>query len=91
MTARMGGVRPFEPPPAARHSLQGHYAGFASRSAAFMVDLFVLTGIFILVLAAINFTASVLTGKSIHSNHGNTWVVVAYAMWAFIYFAHFWP
>ena len=90
MTARTGKVRPFEPPPAARESLQGHYAGFASRFAAFVLDLVVLTGIFILVLAAINFTASVLTGESIHFNHDNTWVVVAYAVWAFIYFAHFW-
>ena len=90
MTARTGEVRPFEPPPAARESLQGHYAGFASRFAAFAVDLVVLTGIFILVLAAINFAASVLTGNSVHFNHGNTWVVVAYAVWAFIYFAHFW-
>jgi uncharacterized RDD family membrane protein YckC len=90
MTARAGGVRPFEPPPAARESLQGHYAGFASRFAAFVVDLVVLTGIFVLVLAAISFMASVLTGKSIHFNQGNVWVVVAYAVWAFIYFAHFW-
>jgi len=90
MTARTGKVRPFEPPPAARESLQGHYAGFASRFAAFVLDLVVLTGIFILVLAAINFAASVLAGKSIHVTHGDTWVVVAYAVWAFIYFAHFW-
>jgi len=90
MTARAGGVRPVEPPPAARESLQGHYAGFASRFAAFVVDLVVLTGIFVLVLAAINFMASVLTGKGIHFNRGNAWVVVAYAVWAFIYFAHFW-
>ena len=39
MTAPEGGVRPFEPPPAARESLQGHYAGFASRFAAFVMDL----------------------------------------------------
>ena len=90
MTARTGQVRPFEPPPAARESLQGHYAGFASRFAAFVVDLVVLSGIFVLVLAAINFMASVLTGESIHFNRANTWVVVAYAVWAFIYFAHFW-
>ena len=90
MTARTGEVRASEPPRAARESLQGHYAGFGSRFAAFMVDLVVLTGIFLLVLAAINFAASVLTGKNIHFNHGNTWVVVAYAVWAFIYFAHFW-
>ena len=38
MTARTGEVGHFEPPPAARESLQGHYAGFASRFAAFAVD-----------------------------------------------------
>jgi uncharacterized RDD family membrane protein YckC len=90
MTAHTGQVRPFEPPPAARESLQGHYAGFASRFAAFVMDVVVLTGIFILILAAINFTASLLTGKSVHFNHGNIWVVVGYLVWAFIYFAHFW-
>ena len=90
MTARTGMVRPFEPPPAARESLQGHYAGFASRFAAFVMDLVVLTGIFILVLAAINFAASVITGKDIAFNRGNLWVVIAYLVWGFIYFAHFW-
>jgi len=90
MTARMREVTTYEPPPAARESLQGHYAGFASRFAAFVVDLVVLTGIFILVLAAINFTASVLTDRSIHFNRSDTLVVVAYAVWALIYFAHFW-
>jgi uncharacterized RDD family membrane protein YckC len=90
MTARGGGSRPSEPPAVARESLQGHYAGFASRFAAFVVDLVVLTGIFVLVLAAINFMASVLAGKSLEFNRNNAWVVVAYAVWAFIYFAHFW-
>ena len=90
MTVRTGEVRPFEPPPAARESLQGRYAGFASRFAAFAVDVVVLTAIFLLVLAAINFAASVLTGNNVHFNRGNTWVVVAYVVWAFIYFAHFW-
>jgi len=90
MTARTGEVGHFEPPPAARESLQGHYAGFASRFAAFAVDLVVLTGIFILALATINFTANVLVGKDVHFNRGNVWVIVAYAVWAFIYFAHFW-
>jgi uncharacterized RDD family membrane protein YckC len=90
MTARTGEARPFEPPPAARESLQGRYAGFASRFAAFAVDLVVLTTIFLLVLAAINFSASVLTGTSVHFNRGDTWVIIAYVLWAFVYFAHFW-
>ena len=77
-------------PAAARESLQGHYAGFASRFGSFVVDLVVLTGIFMLVLAAINFAASVVTGKDIAFNRGNLWVVIAYLVWGFIYFAHFW-
>jgi len=89
MTARTGGSMP-APPAAARVSLQGHYAGFASRFAAFVVDLVVLTGIFMLVLAAINFATSIVTGKDIAFNRGSLWVVIAYLVWGFIYFAHFW-
>ena len=62
MTADTGQGAPVKPPAAARESFQGHYAGFASRLAAFVADLVVLTGIFMLVLAAINFAASILTG-----------------------------
>jgi uncharacterized RDD family membrane protein YckC len=90
MTARADEPMPLQPPAAAQESLQGHYAGFASRFASFVVDLVVLTGIFELVLAAINFTASVVTGKEIAFNRGNLWVVIAYLVWGFIYFAHFW-
>jgi uncharacterized RDD family membrane protein YckC len=90
MTTRAGDTTPFKPPAAARDSFQGHYAGFASRFAAFVVDVVVLTGIFMLALAAINFAASILTGKNIDFTRGDTWVVIAYFAWAFIYFAHFW-
>jgi uncharacterized RDD family membrane protein YckC len=89
MTAPAGPA-PARPPIAARESLQGHYAGLASRFLAFAVDLVVLTGIFMLVVAAINFAASILTGKNIEFSRADTWVVVAYLVWGFIYFAHFW-
>ena len=90
MTAGAGEARPVKPPAAARESFQGRYAGIASRFAAFVADIVVLTGIFMLVLAAINFAASILTGKSIDFNRSDTWVVIAYLAWGFIYFAHFW-
>src|SRR5215831_393913 len=90
MTARAGEGMPFKPPAAARDSFQGRYAGFASRFAAFAADVVVLTGIFMLVLAATNFAASIVTGKSIDFNRSDTWVVIAYLAWGFIYFAHFW-
>jgi uncharacterized RDD family membrane protein YckC len=90
MTARTGETRPFKPPAAARESLQGRYAGFASRFAAFVVDVVVLTALFSLLMAVVNFASNVLTGKTINLNRDETWVVVGYAVWAFIYFAHFW-
>ena len=90
MTAGGGQATPARPPAAARESFQGRYAGLASRFAAFVADMVVLTGIFMLILAAINFAASILTGKSIDFNRSDTWVVIAYLAWGFIYFAHFW-
>jgi uncharacterized RDD family membrane protein YckC len=90
MTAGAGKARPFKPPATARDSFQGHYAGFASRLAAFVTHVVVLTGIFMLGLAAINFAASILTGNSIDFNRSDTWVIIAYLAWGFIYFAYFW-
>src|ERR1017187_1859364 len=89
MTARAGEATPAEPP-VIRESLQGKYAGFASRFAAFAVDVGVSLGVFMLALAAISFAARVLTGTDIAWNRGDIWVVIAYAVWAFIYFAHSW-
>ena len=90
MTAHAGGAPPVKPPAAAREGFQGHYAGFASRFAAFVADVVVLTGIFMLGLAAFNFAASILTGKSIDFNRSDTWVVIGYLAWVFNYFALFW-
>lgn len=99
MTAHAGDTTPpTSPPPrapsrtaiVAQESLQGHYAGFASRFAAFVVDVALITGIFMLALAAINFAASIVTGNDVAFSRGYVWVVVAYAVWAFIYFAHSW-
>ena len=89
MTARTGRTTP-TPPPAAQENLQGHYAGFASRFLAFAVDVAVLTAVFVLILAAVNFVASIVTGKSTNFTRHDTWVIVAYVVWALIYFAHWW-
>jgi uncharacterized RDD family membrane protein YckC len=70
--------------------LLGKCSGFASRFAAFAVDVGVSLGVFLLALAAISFTARVLTGKDITWNKGDIWVVLAYAVWAFAYFAYSW-
>jgi uncharacterized RDD family membrane protein YckC len=90
MTARAGDAPPSGPPVIIGESLQGKYAGFASRFAAFAADVGVSVGVFMLVLAAISFAARVLTGEDIAWNRGDTWVVIAYAVWAFVYFAYSW-
>ena len=90
MTARAGDAPPAGPPVIARESLQGKYAGFASRFTAFAVDVGVSLGVFLLALAAISFAALVLTGNSITWHKGDLWVIIAYAVWAFVYFAHSW-
>ena len=56
MTARAGNAAP-SGPPVIQESLQGKYAGFASRFTAFAVDVGVSLGAFLLVLAAITFAA----------------------------------
>jgi len=90
MTARPESASPSEPPAVIRESLQGKYAGFASRFVAFAADVAVSLGVFMLVLAAISFAARVLTGKDITWHRGDTWIVIAYAVWAFVYFAYCW-
>lgn len=90
MTARADDASPARPPVVARESLQGKYAGFASRFTAFAVDVGVSVGVFMLALAAISFAARVLTGTDIAWNKGDIWVIIAYAVWAFYYFAHSW-
>jgi uncharacterized RDD family membrane protein YckC len=77
-------------PAAAQESLQGRYAGFASRFAAFVVDAAASTVVFMLALAAISFAVSVVTGTSVNWNRDDTWAGIAYAAWLFTYFAYSW-
>jgi uncharacterized RDD family membrane protein YckC len=90
MTAQVGGAAPGSLPAVARVSLQGRYAGFASRFVAFVVDQGVITGVFALALATISFVASVLTGDPIHWNRSDLLVSLAFVGWEFLYFAYSW-
>jgi uncharacterized RDD family membrane protein YckC len=90
MTARTDDAIPSKPPAVARESYQGRYAGFASRFMSFVVDIIVITAIFLIVLAAIWFSAKILTGTSINFSRGDVWVLIGYVIWAFIYFARSW-
>jgi hypothetical protein len=59
-----------------------------SRFIAFAVDCVLSIGVFELVLAAVSFAASVLTGTSIHWNRGDQWVALTFFAWEFSYFAY---
>jgi uncharacterized RDD family membrane protein YckC len=90
MTVPAGDATPSGAPAATQVSLQGHYAGFASRFAAYLVDAGAATGLFALALATISFAAQVLTGSSISWNKSDFWLSLAYVVWLFIYFAYSW-
>jgi uncharacterized RDD family membrane protein YckC len=70
--------------------LRGHYSGFVSRFVGYVVDLGVSTGIFLLVLAAASFAASLVTGHSVNWSRGNIGVAIALAVWEFVYYAYSW-
>jgi uncharacterized RDD family membrane protein YckC len=78
------------PPPAARVSLQGHYAGFASRFAAYVVDAAVTTGVFMLGLAALSYAATVVTGQSVTWHKGGLAAGIIFLAWEFVYYAYCW-
>ena len=90
MTARASDSVSFGAPAATQVSLQGHYAGFASRFTAYVVDAGVSTGVFMLALAALSFAVSVVTGTSVNWNRSDAWVGLAYLVWLFVYFAYSW-
>lgn len=73
-------------PPAQRP----HFGGAVSRFVAYVLDLGVSTGVFMLALAAISFAASVLTGHSISWNRNDLPVAIIYVVWEFVYFAYSW-
>jgi len=89
MTAQVGGA-PGSTPAVAQMSLQGRYSGFASLFISFVLDEAVIAGVFMLALASVSFVASVVTGKPIHWDRSDIWVVLAFVAWQFLYFAYSW-
>jgi len=74
----------------AQQDLRADHAGFASRFIAFVSDCAVSIAVFLLILGAASFAASVLTGGSIHWHRGSVWVILAFWGWEFFYYAYFW-
>jgi uncharacterized RDD family membrane protein YckC len=75
----------------ARASLQGDYSGAVSRLAAFALDVVLSYFLFTLALAAVNFSASIVAGHTVHwSRSGSVVVAVISVAWEFVYFAYCW-
>jgi uncharacterized RDD family membrane protein YckC len=73
-------------PPAQRP----HFGGAVSRFVAYVVDLGVSIGVFMLALAAASFAASIITGHSISWNRNDLPVAILFVAWEFVYFAYSW-
>jgi hypothetical protein len=65
-----------------QQNLRADHAGFASRFIAFVFDCAVSIAMFLLVLGAASFAASVLTGGSIYWHRGSLWVALAFWGWS---------
>ena len=88
---RLGGVMSARSRPAGWVSLQGQYAGTASRFLAYVIDLVVSTAVFTLAVAGVSFVIETVTRHSI------TWTTVSggvttavFVAWEFFYFGYSW-
>ena len=69
----------------------GHYAGAASRFAAYAVDVIVSWAAFTLALAGVSFAILIITGRSVNWHLGGSIAVaVIFAVWEFTYFGYCW-
>jgi len=76
--------------PAGCVSLQGNYAGSASRLAAYVIDLVVSTSVFALGLAVTTFGVHIVTRHPVTWNRSNVVVAVIFVAWQFCYFGYCW-
>ena len=72
-------------------SKQGHYAGPATRIAAYVVDLAISVGLFVLAIAVVLFLLDLVGSIDIDTDKFPGWVsVVLLAGWLFVYFGGSW-
>ncbi len=71
-------------------SSRGHYAGSVSRFLAYVTDLLVSSGLFVLGLGAASLVAQVVTGHSINWNGTNILVAIIFVAWQFFYYGYSW-
>jgi uncharacterized RDD family membrane protein YckC len=74
-------------PPVA--SLQGNYAGAASRTAAYLIDAGLIVGLYTVTVSAARFIADVVFGKQLLSDGSLVWVI-AFVVWSFFYWFYCW-
>jgi uncharacterized RDD family membrane protein YckC len=67
-----------------------HFGGAISRFVAYVVDLGVSTGVFMVALAAISFAASIITGHAVSWSRNDLPVAIAFVAWQFLYFGYSW-
>ena len=91
LRAGRGSGRVMSNQPAHWVTLQGQYAGSASRFLAYAVDLAVSTAVFTLAVAGVNFVIDTVTRHSITWTTGSGVVTtVVFAVWQFFYFGYSW-
>jgi len=83
-------VTPAAPPVELTERRQGHYAGAASRLAAFAIDVGASWGLYTLGAGAVTLALSLISGKSVSLRHYEAVTGVTLALWEFVYFAYQW-
>lgn len=85
----MSGPKPANDPNDAV-SLQGHYAGAATRLAAFAVDQSLATTLFGIGLGAMSWAVALVTGDDITWNPSSFFTAAALVVWLFVYYSYPW-
>jgi uncharacterized RDD family membrane protein YckC len=75
---------------AGRVTLQGRYAGSASRFTAYAIDLAICSGLFALVLALVSYAAKVVTGQPVNWSGGSIAIDIIFIAWQLFYLGYSW-
>ncbi len=71
-------------------SVQGQYAGSASRVAAYLADLIASSVLYWLALQFVSFVVQIVTGSPVSWHRDNIVVLITYVAWQFLYFGFQW-
>ncbi len=70
-------------------SLQGHYAGVASRTSAYVIDVGLIVGLYAITVGALRFLANLAFGKELLNEGSMVWTI-AFGVWSFFYLFYCW-